>query len=102
MKIDTKYVLKDITGDELKNESGNPMTIGYILGRILVINKVDPLRAYILGSDIYKSEGEYEVNKSDLDYITEAVKSNDTYYALVRGQLLEILTQKEEKVGSKK
>jgi hypothetical protein len=98
MKIDTTQVLLDITGEPIMNESGKKMTLGYAISRMLMTTKADPLRAYLLGSEVYKTEGEYEVKKSDLDYIQDSVKSNENYISLVKGQVLDILSKKEEKV----
>lgn len=102
MKINTLQVLTDITGDPIMNEQGKPMTLGYAIGRMLVSHKDDPLRAYLLGIEIYKAGGDYQIATSDADYITQAVKSNENYIALVKGQVLELLTEKKEPVEIKK
>lgn len=53
-------------------------------------NSSDPLRALTLAMKLKDAE-EIELEKTDIEFLTTAVKSFDGYKDLVRGQLLKLL-----------
>lgn len=92
MKINLKEQLKDLEDKDLG------LTVSKALSTVILAEKTDPLRAYVLAAKIYKDE-EIELNKSDFDFIKDAInKHGKEIYtsALVTGQLLMILSEFKE------
>ena len=88
LKLKTK--LKNLEGKEIED-----VDVGQTLANIVLQQKSDPMRSYILSGDLWKKD-EIELSKADLEYIKTAVteKGGEVYTnALVLGQLLVILSE---------
>ena len=85
MKINTKIVLKNIKGENLKNEDKD-FTLGEALSNVVVNAKEGgKMKLYILGTKLYQ-EVEVEVDDADLNLLKSVVKSSEVYNALILGQ----------------
>lgn len=96
MNIDLKTELKDLSGKTLLHE-GNPLTVGRALAVSLSSHQEisDKLRAYVLSTDLYKKDS-IELNSSDLSFIKDALFTSKVFFPVVTGQLLEILSTKND------
>lgn len=85
MKINTKEVLKDLSGKELKSEDG-PFTFGQALANILLSAKEGgKMKLFLLAQKLYQDKV-VDIDISDLTLIESTVKSSEHYTALVLGQ----------------
>jgi hypothetical protein len=95
-KINLDTVLKMLDGTSVTQPNGTgELTVGQALAYIVLGNKADTLRSYVLAQTLYKG-GEMELNKSDLDYVTTSLKTTQTYQPLVTGQIQVILNDTPE------
>lgn len=97
MKIDTKIVLKDLSGKDIVSD-GKEFTLGHALSNILVSAKEGgKMKLFTLAIKLHQ-EKSVEVDESDLAMIKTAVRSTESYTALISGQcelLLEGITDKK-------
>ncbi len=94
MNIDLKKELINLNGEKLMHD-GSPLTIGRAMAIALSTHQdvSDKLRAYVLSQTLYTKD-EIELNTSDLSFVKDALTSSKTFFPLVLGQLLEILSEK--------
>ena len=97
MIIKTKIGLKNLKGEEFKNEEGEVFTLGQALANIVVGAKEDgKMKLFLLGTKLFQNE-KVEVDEVDLLLLKRAVKTTEIYGALIAGQcelLLESLNEK--------
>lgn len=89
MKINTQQLLKDLDGKELEN-----VFLGKTLAQIIIREEgtKDPLRNYTLATKLNGAEGELELDKSELEFIKNSVKTTKIFNSLVSGQILSLLS----------
>ena len=51
----------------------------------------DLLRAYEIGSKIYKAEKEIELTDEEVNFLRDLVKDSDVFVAVIIGKLIELL-----------
>lgn len=86
MIINTKIVLKDLSGKEIQDEKKEGFTLGQALANIVVSAETGgKMKLFVLGTKLFQNS-KVEVDESDLQLLKEAVKSTKTYGALIAGQ----------------
>lgn len=87
MLINTKIVLKDLAGKEIKNSDDEVFTLGQALSNIVVGAKEGgKMKLFLLGTKLYQN-GKVEVDSADLSLLKNVVKSTEVYGVLVAGQV---------------
>jgi len=100
MNIKTNVALKNLKGEEIKDDKGEVFTLGQALANIVVEDKIGgKMKLYILGTKLFQ-EKEIEVDSADLNLIKEALKKSETYGALILGQC-EMLLENVKKEDTK-
>lgn len=92
MKIKLSQKIQELGGKEVD------LTIGKAMANITLMDKGDPLRAYIMAQKLY-SEDEIDLSKADFEWIKTTVKEHgNTFYpgALVSGQILSYFSELKE------
>ena len=90
MKINLNQKIKELDGKDTEN-----LTIGKAMANIILLNKKDPLRCYVLAQKLF-TEDEFDLTKADQEFIKETIIEHGyTMYgnALVHGQLLLMLSE---------
>lgn len=94
MKINTKQKLKDLEGNDLKDNKGI-VTLGTVVSNILLTTKVETkLKMFILAQKILTNK-EVDIDAADLDLIKKAIEQDQYYNNLACGQILLILNEKQ-------
>jgi hypothetical protein len=89
--IETKKILVNFKGEDLKTETGASLTVGETLSNIVISDKVGgKMKCFSLAQRLY-NEPLLEVDESDFKLIEETVQRAEIYTNLVTGQLLVIL-----------
>lgn len=98
MKINTKTVLKTLSGEDMVDERGNKFTLGKALGNILAASEDQgKMKLVTLGMQLFQ-EKDMELDTADFALIKETVKKSKFYSALIAGQCELLLEEvKEEK-----
>lgn len=90
MKINTKTALKDITGENLKTQTGD-LTLGEVLANIVLVDEgIGKLKGYSLGMK-FAQEDEAELDEADMQVLKKAIETTKVYNNLVAGQTLSII-----------
>lgn len=96
IKIDTKRKLLDFNGEELIGADKIPFVLGTVLSNVCAGNKSNPTLGWVLGKK-FATEDEVDLKAEEVVFlkkeVNEALKS--WMSALVCGQILEILDEKE-------
>lgn len=100
IKIDT--TIKDFDGKVVKYDENRDLTIALVLANVMASSQTDPLRAYLLGKKLAESEKTIDIDKLDYTFLKEGLTSSKMYFALVKGQVLEILQNAYEVEENKK
>lgn len=93
--VDLTKVLVNLKNEEIKTSNepdAKSLAFGEALANVLLVNKVDPLRALTLARIAYDSpETAHVFDASDVEFIKTAIKAGQNgYNSLVLGQLLEV------------
>jgi hypothetical protein len=89
--IQTKEVLINFKGEDLKTENNASLTIGEALSNIVLSNKEGgKLKCFSLAQRLF-TEPFVEVDDADFKLIEDAVLNTEIYGVIVSGQLLSIL-----------
>ena len=97
MKIKLNETLKDLSGKELKEESGKTFTLGKALSNILGnAESHGKMKLFILAQDCFKKDT-LEVDTADFNLIKETVKETKIYKAMIAGQCEMLLEEIKEK-----
>ncbi len=100
MIINTKIVLKNLKGEEIKNGT-EVFTLGEALGNILISTKEGgKMKLFILGQKMVTQKS-VDLDESDLALLKSSVKSSEVYNALILGQCEQILESLNEKSSKK-
>lgn len=95
-KINTKKVVTNFMGVELKNEEGKPFTYGEAISAVLLNAKEGgKMKMFVLGQKFYTEE-EVELDEADLSLIKRSLESSEVVSTLVIGQILVYLEKIEE------
>ena len=84
MKIKLNEFIKEMGGKDTE------LTIGKALANIVLMEKTDPLRAFVLAKDLYTLD-EIELSKGDFEWVKKIVTEKGCEFypnSLVAGQLL--------------
>jgi len=97
MKIDTTIVLKTLSGEVVKNEQGNPATLGQTIAGILTApsreeGKFDHMKSFVLAQDLY-TKNEVDIDTADFAKLNELLKGVKGYSSLIIGQILTELSK---------
>lgn len=97
MRINTKIVLKNLKGEDLKAEDG-VLTLGGAISNILSSDQAGgKMKLFILAQKFF-TENELDLDSADLNLVKESIKGTKIYTALVAGQVEKIIEElKEEK-----
>ena len=105
MKINTKQILKNIAGVEIKDEDKKGFTLGQALGNIITASKEGgKMKLYILGTKLFQ-DTLTDIDEADLNLLKQAVKTTEAYGALIAGQcemLLEEIKEEKKEVKEEK
>jgi hypothetical protein len=88
--LDLSETVKNLEGQELKDENGNALTFGHLLGQTLVTSNGeagDPIKMFDWGHALYKT-GKVEIDFSDLTTLETFVKNVKTLTILAKGPIL--------------
>ena len=86
--IETKKILVNFKGEDLKTETGASLTVGETLSNIVISDKVGgKLKCFSLARRLY-NEPLLELDESDFKLIEDCVNRCEMYSNLVTGQLL--------------
>jgi len=94
MKLNTSAKIKELDGSLSKE-----LTIGKALANIILFIKSDPLRSYLMATQLYSSD-EFELSDADYTWVKTAVAEHgsEVYVnALVSGQILLALSELKDK-----
>ncbi len=93
MKIQTKTVLKDLSGKEVIFDS-KPFTVGYAIGQIITLGKsTNPLKSYLLATKLSEQD-EVEIDLTDKKLIEDMIKDPAcSFFPIITGQILKILEE---------
>lgn len=91
MKLHVDTVLKDYDGKPIPFEENRSLTLGLCLSNVMATAQGDPLRAYLLGKKLAEAHGEIEIEKLDYTFLKDSMTGNKQYFAIVKGQVLEML-----------
>lgn len=105
-KVDLKRLVTDLEGKPVK---GNPqdaefLTIGRSLALIFAVYKgtrYDALKAWEFSKSFYKKD-EILLDKSDVQGVEDAVKQDQNFGVMVKGQILETLNDAVDEDDKKK
>lgn len=91
MKINTKTLIKDVSGNPLPTQEGN-LTLGVVIGNILFSDEsIGKLKGYTLGVKFYQDE-EVDIDEADLQAIKKAIEMTKVFQSnLITGQALSII-----------
>lgn len=98
MKINCKTPIKNLKGEDMKDEDGQVFTLGKALALIVVNAKEGgKMKLFLLGTKLYQQDT-VEVDTADLTLLKSVVKSTESYGALIAGQCEMLLEEvkKEE------
>ena len=91
MKIDTKKILVNLKGENLKNDKDEPVTVGDAIGNIIITSDIGgKMKMYVLAKK-FVSEKEVDVDDADLLMIKDSIEKSKVYNALVCGQILQLI-----------
>lgn len=96
MKINTKAVITSLSGANLNDDTGTPITVGDTLANIIGASDGagQKLKAYDLGIRIAKSAGDLTVTAEEIVLLREIIK-NAAFKLVVVGYLLNMLDDAE-------
>lgn len=88
--LDFNVALKGLDGQEVKDESGTPVTIGKLLSSQLAFtNKGDALKLFHWAQKLYSGEP-LDLDKSDQSVLSEFIKNNEQLTVLAKAQMLNV------------
>ncbi len=91
MKIHTIIILKDLAGEELKDQNKETITIGKALANVLSSHDgTNRLKLFILAQKFFSDEF-VTIDSADRELIKTAIEKTRVYNNLVAGQLLLML-----------
>jgi len=86
MKLDLNFKLKDLTGQEISQE-----TAAIILANALAVGQsTNPVKLIDIALKLHQN-GSIEIDKSDLDLLGKEVENNKGFANLVKAQLLDAI-----------
>ena len=92
MKLDLKKTINSLDGNPLKDAEGAVVTVGSVLANVMLGTKAEgKMRLYNLAQKFYNDKA-IELEAPDLALVKKAVQENETFNALVLGQI-ELLLQ---------
>lgn len=87
MKIKANQPIKDLKGEDVKQQDGTVFTIGEALGNILVASEIGgKAKMYLLATELVKND-EVTVDVADFGIIKKTVEATKVYSNLVSGQI---------------
>lgn len=91
MKINTKTLIKDVSGKPMPTQEGD-LSLGVVIGNILFSDEsIGKLKGYTLGMKFYQDE-EVDVDEADLQAIKRAIETTKVFPSnLITGQALSII-----------
>lgn len=90
MKLNLKQTLKTLEGEDMVNSQGEPVTFGFVVSSLLLGAKVGDKKLYYqLGKKAFKEE-EVELNDIEKSVVKNLLEGDQTFGALVIGQILEL------------
>ena len=94
--INTKKVLVDFKGENLKeSDQKTDLTVGAVISRTLGGQVSNPTLGWILGKK-FATQKNVELKAEEVVFIKNEIEADKTWFAIVKGQVLEILEGKVE------
>ncbi len=94
--INTKKILVNFKGEDLKDKEGAPVVLGEVLSTILVNSQVGgKMKSFILAEKLFK-ESKVQVDSADFSFIKKMTEETSAFNNLVVGQVLVILEEMKE------
>lgn len=88
--LDFSKAVKGLDGEELKDEKGNAVTLGKMLGNQLAFGtKGDALKFFSWAQKAYNGEP-LDLDKSDTQTLKDFISNNEQLTVLAKAQLLEV------------
>jgi hypothetical protein len=88
--LDFNVTLKDLAGEEIKDERGEALKVGKLLaGQLAFANKGDALKMFHWAQKLYTGE-KLDLDKSDESTLKEFIKNNEQLTVLARAQMLSV------------
>ncbi len=84
MKLNLNFKLRDLAGDEIENSD----SVAKLLANALAIGQSDdPVKMMGIALELYQS-GEVDLDESDLEKLTNEVKTNKTFTDILKARIL--------------
>jgi hypothetical protein len=88
--LDFNVTLKDLAGEEIKDERGEALKVGKLLaGQLAFANKGDALKMFHWAQKLYAGD-KLDLDKSDESTLKEFIKNNEQLTVLARAQMLSV------------
>lgn len=100
MKINTKKLVTNLKGDNIKDPDDNEVTYGVALSNIIVGDKTaGKMKSIVLGTKLATAKGPIEIDEADLTLLKKSCENTEVYTNnLIPGKcLLYLESLKEEK-----
>jgi hypothetical protein len=91
--LDLSEPVKSVEGEEIKDNNGQALTFGHLLGQTLVSSNGesgDPVKMFDWALELYKT-GKISLDASDVNTLEQFVKSVKTLTVLAKGPILKKL-----------
>lgn len=98
--IKTDRVLVNFKNEPLKNGEED-LTVGIAIASILGGKVSNPTLGWVLGKK-FATEKTVDLKAEDVVFIKKEIEANDLWTGLVKGQIIELLEEKEEDKAEKK
>lgn len=92
--FNTKTVLVDLDGTELKS-GDKALTAGIVITNTLTGPVSNPARGYQLAKQVHANEI-VQLKAEDVNYICQELEKNRQLPAVISGQVIDILNEKDE------
>lgn len=100
MNIKINTPLKLLSGKPIPTEDGD-LTLGVAIANILSnTKKGGAMKLFILAQKFF-SQDSVEIDEADLKLVESAVESSESYFTVVTGQILLVLSEAKEKAKEK-
>lgn len=93
--IKTKTVLVNFKNEPLKTSEGDSLTVGEAVAVILGGHVSNPNLGWILGKK-FATEDKVDLKAEEVVFLKKEIEANQAYFAVVRGQLIELLEAKDK------
>jgi len=87
--IKTSTILKDFKGQPLKSGE-NDLTIGEVISTVLAGKSTNPTLSWVFGKK-FATEKAVDLKAEDVVFIKEQIEKDDNWFAVVKGQVIELL-----------